>query len=122
MHQKTLIPVLIEHCRRARRVLAAWALLAITALALTVAPQAQAQNAQAAAGIDWAHGKGARDLNQALNAPSPHHRWSRGSGAQRQVQVIVTSQSADPELSDLRAAVLRLGGAQCTLAIRWWAA
>lgn len=57
------------------------------------------------------HQKIARDLQQALRAERPGaERWVREVRGSRHVQLVLVTDSPDPALSDLRAAVLALGG------------
>ncbi|HEY6354941.1 MAG TPA: S8 family serine peptidase, partial [Burkholderiaceae bacterium] len=54
------------------------------------------------------HRKVARDLNDEVNASRA--KWARDVRGVRQVQLIVVSDSPDPEMKDLRRHVLRMGG------------
>ena len=88
------------------------AFLAAACLALTLGAALAAEPARTAVavGANQQH-KLARDLALPL-ADGSHvgHRWSRRVGDQHLVQIVVLSDSADPELAALRAHVLRLGG------------
>ena len=58
-----------------------------------------------------AHSKVARDLQAGIAVGNtPAVNWARDIHGARYVQVIVVSNSADPEMTDLRAFVLRTGG------------
>ena len=97
--------VLIER-RRLRLVLSA----ALTATLLAVMGL-HARNAAAEPGSAQVHRKMARDLHDEVDATrSPRAKWARDVRGVRQVQVIVVSNSPDPEMKDLRRHVLRMGG------------
>ena len=67
--------------------------------------------AHAAGGHGQKHRKIARDLQASVDAvKDPAERWVRRRKGQREVDALVVSNSTDPELRDLRAAVERLGG------------
>ena len=97
--------VLIEH----RRLLRA-AVAAITSLALLI-PGVGLQMAHAGPGGER-RGKVARDLGDEVGAPAAQRPgWSRNIGGVPYVQAIVVGDSSDPQMTDLRAQVLKLGGA-----------
>ena len=106
MPQTSQFTVLIEN-RRLTRV--ALTLTALTALALAslAAPPAHAARLSERP----AHSKLAGDLTQAIDGSNvSQHRWAREKGGQRFVQAIIVSDSADPELTDLRRHIERIGG------------
>ncbi len=100
----TRFTVLIESRRLPRS-----AVVTLSALALICAGL-ELRTAHAAPGADRAS-KVARDLDDEVKSPvSKGARWSRIVGGVRQVQAIVVSNSSDPQMADLRAYVLKLGG------------
>src|SRR2546429_5265696 len=59
------------------------------------------------------HSKLARDLQAGIDAgTTPAVNWARDIKGARYVQVIVVSNAVDPEMTDLRAFVLRTGGSR----------
>jgi serine protease AprX len=57
------------------------------------------------------HTKVARDMDDEITETrAPKAKWARDVNGVRHVQAIVVSNAADPEMSDLRAHVLRIGG------------
>lgn len=57
------------------------------------------------------HAKLADDLSQGIDATTaPRKRWLREHQGRRMVQVIITSDSSDPKLAELRQAIERAGG------------
>ena len=104
MNPVSLFIVLIE-CRR--RSALPWKLATLTLLAgLLGSTASQAQPF----GADR-HVKVARDLDAELIETKPSKaRWARELNGVRHVQVVVVSNSTDPQLADLRAYVLRTGG------------
>src|SRR5438105_10154261 len=106
MDRITNFIVLIERgrLRRAIASLIATFTLAIVSLVPAIA--------QAEPGGGEKNAKVARDLAEALTETgNPKSRWARDVNGARHVQVIVVSNSADPEMSELREHVLRAGGA-----------
>ncbi|CAG0946100.1 partial serine protease AprX, partial [Gammaproteobacteria bacterium] len=100
MQALTRFVVLIES--RMLRALAG-SLLVLAALAtLGAATPARAQ---------WlADAKLAADLREAVSAAAPRHGWAREHHGVRYVKALIVSNSTDPDLSDLRAHVLAVGG------------
>ena len=97
--------VLIER-RRLRLVLSA----ALTATLLAVMGL-HARTAAAEPGSAQVQRKMARDLHDEVDGKrSARAKWARDVRGVRQVQVIVVSNSPDPEMKDLRRHVLRMGG------------
>lgn len=99
--------ILIERRRLARRLVALG-----TALAMALAGFAPA-----AAHARWPGGhfdranKVAADLHSELDeTQAPKRRWARKGGAFKMVEVVIVSDSKDPEMRELRAAVEQLGG------------
>ena len=67
--------------------------------------------ASAAPGGHRKFNKVARDLDEALDdSRSVRRKWARDVGGVRQVQLIVVTNTTDPEMRDLRQHVRRLGG------------
>src|SRR5436190_3541448 len=91
---------------RIAKILLPAGLVAISLLGVVVSP------VQAAAPVNAnAHSKVARDLQVGIALGStPAVNWARDIHGARYVQVIVVSNSADPEMTDLRAFVVRTGG------------
>src|SRR5437867_3977931 len=91
---------------RIAKILLPAGLFAISLLGVVVSP------VQAAAPVNAnAHSKVARDLQVGIALGStPAVNWARDIHGARYVQVIVVSNSADPEMTDLRAFVVRTGG------------
>ena len=85
-----------------------WRALAVGAATLLTmllaVPEAMAQPLS-----EQVRGKLAPELRGDLGAVA--NAWTRDVGGKRQVQMVVVSNSDDPELDDLRDQVLRLGGA-----------
>ena len=101
-----LLPFIVIIERRVRKLRGAMALLALALLAALLAMPAQAMPFG-----EKLRGKVARDMDDELRTDrKPRERWARDVRGVRHVQAIVVAESADPELRDLRAAVLRLGG------------
>src|SRR5215510_7324048 len=97
--------VLIER-RRLRAVLSA----ALTASVLVVMGL-YARQVAAEPGSAQVQHKMARDLRDEVNGSrASRARWARDVRGVRQVQVIVVSDSPDPEMKDLRRQILRMGG------------
>ena len=98
MHSSTQFTVLIE--RRRLRQVALGTLLLLGAVALSLPAFAESP-----------HQKIASDLQKGLSQVRlSQDRWSRDVGGVRQLQVIVVGDGKDGDLSDLRAAVVRMGG------------
>ena len=98
--------VLIERRRLPR---AAVATLSSLALLLT-GPALTSVSAQSFGGHQK-HNKVARDLDdEVLQTGAPKARWSRDVKGVRHVQVIVVTNSDDPQMTELRAYVVSLGG------------
>src|SRR6266566_4882646 len=57
-------------------------------------------------------GELAKDLLEAIHAPTtPAVKWARDVNGRRFVQALLLSDSADPDMTDLRAFVVQAGGA-----------
>src|SRR5437870_11690704 len=95
----TRFTVLLERSRARRRFvrLVAGVLASVAAL---VALPAQGRDHEVAGDLD--------DAVNAQTTPSVH--WARDVNGKRHVQVLVLSNTADPDMADLRAFVLRSGG------------
>src|SRR5207247_9376251 len=91
---------------RIAKILLPAGLVAISLLGVVVSP------VQAAAPVNAnAQSKVARDLQVGIAlGTTPAVNWARDIHGARYVQVIVVSNSADPEMTDLRAFVVRSGG------------
>ena len=106
MNRITNFIVLIERGRLRRAI--AWV---IASFALVIGSSVPAI-AHAEPGGGEKNAKVARDLADALTETgNPKSRWARDVNGVRHVQVIVVSNSSDPEMSALREHVLRAGGA-----------
>src|ERR1700719_2366252 len=94
------------------RILLPAGLFAIALLGIVDRPAQAAPSAQAAAPAQAnAQSKLARDLQVAIALGStPAVKWARDIKGARYLQVIVISNSADPEMTDLRSFVVRTGG------------
>ena len=102
-----LIPyiILIER-RRLRR----WVGVMLTCLAVLLAGLGL-QTAHAKPHDGEKHAKVARDLDDELvETRSPRAKWARDVNGVRHIQAIVVSDSIDPQMTDLRAYVLGIGG------------
>ena len=65
------------------------------------------------AGVNAAHagnGKVAADLRAALQHPGANAKWTADTARGKYVQVVISADSRDPSLTDLRGAVLAAGG------------
>ena len=102
-----LIPyiILIE-----TRVLARRLVVMLTSLALLLSGLAL-PTAHANARSDERHAKVARDLDDELSTvATPKAKWARDVNGVRHVQVVIVSNDVDPQMTNLRAQVQRLGG------------
>ena len=101
MNLLTPFIVLIE--RRWRAVLAAVLALCLAGLGL--------QPVQARPFGGDRHPKVARDLGDEMSEHrKPRARWARDVNGVRHIQAIIVSDSPDPEMTELRAHVQRIGG------------
>ena len=97
--------VLIERRRLGRAIVATATSIALLLSGLAL-PAAQAQSLGG-----HKAGKVARDLDDEARQPgAPKARWARDVNGVRHIQAIVVTNSADPQMADLRAFVLNSGG------------
>ena len=101
----TAFIVLIERRRLYRKTVAIFVSLAL----LLMGPGLSTAHAQSAGGTK--HSKVARDLDdEATQTGTSKAKWARDVNGIRHVQAIVVTNSNDPQMSDLRAYVLSIGG------------
>ncbi len=101
----TAFIVLIERRRQYRKAVAIFVSLAL----LLTGPGLSTAQAQSAGGTK--HSKVARDLDdEATQTGTSKAKWARDVHGVRHVQAIVVTNSTDPQMSDLRAYVLSIGG------------
>ena len=103
-----LIPyiILIERRLRARLIVVVVTCLALLSATLGL-PAAHANSRGAER-----HAKVARDLDDEVAAPAASKpKWARDVNGVRHIQAIIVSNDSDPEMTNLRAQVQRLGGA-----------
>ena len=100
-----LLPFIVIIERRARDV-KTWLALLWLLLAFVLALPVQAQPVS-----ERVRAKIAHDMDGELRTDrAPREKWARDVRGVRHVQAIVVSDSTDPEMRELRAQVLRLGG------------
>jgi hypothetical protein len=112
-----VMPFIVIVERRARDVKSWLALMGLLLLAFVLALPVNAQPMS-----ERSRNKVARDMDSELSTTrAPREKWARDVRGVRHVQAIVVSDSADPEMRDLRAQVLRLGGSVHAVhaAMRW---
>jgi len=103
-----LMPFIVIIERSLRRARGGLALLSVALFAAMLSVPVQA----AAPWSERVRAKVARDMDDELRTDrAPRQRWARDVRGERHVQAIVVAEAgSDPELKDLRAAVLRVGG------------